>query len=71
MSKPIDFCEQFEKLEEGEFFGYPIEDSVIHAFNITDNEIKKYMHPKYFGKPWTFVFEAIMSDRERKGNGNA
>ena len=38
MSKPINFCENFEKLEEGEFLSYPIEDSVIHAYNITEDE---------------------------------
>jgi len=65
MAKVIDFYEKFQALEKGEFAAYPIEDAVIHAYNITEDEIKPYMKPEFFKVHWTDIFDEIMKTRER------
>ncbi|MCL2203984.1 MAG: hypothetical protein FWB88_08595 [Defluviitaleaceae bacterium] len=68
MSKPISFYEKSRELEKGEFFGYPLEDGVIHAYGITKEEIAPYMTPDYHNVHWKTIFHKIMSDRKQKQN---
>jgi len=67
MSKPINFYEKSREIKKGVFFGYPVEDSAIHAFRITEEEMAPYMSPGLEPMHCMDVLSAILDDRRKQG----
>jgi len=64
--KKIDFYEKSKAYKKGKFSSNPIEDAIIHAYGITENEIEPFRDPKYFDVHWTDIFAELMANREKK-----
>ncbi|MCL2250269.1 MAG: hypothetical protein FWC13_13515 [Oscillospiraceae bacterium] len=61
--KSIDFLEVCKNAERGELRNCPLDDDVIMAFDVKEEELNYYMHPIFAGCHWSAILEDILVQR--------
>jgi len=59
----INFFEECRNAKRGELRCYPIDDTVIMAFDIRKEELARYTEPKYAKYHWSSILEDILVKR--------
>jgi len=62
---PIDFKEECLNNERGELRCYPLDDTVIMAYDVKVEELRKYMGEDYASYHWSVILKEILNERKK------
>ena len=60
-----EFYDEFLKnTEDGELSSYPVEESAIRAFGLTEKDLEPYIdNPSYYGKHWLEILKDVLKNK--------